>query len=46
MIWKYLEQNDLFPKDFNWVQHELAESVYHGGNIIDRGKNNDLSVHK
>ena len=20
-IWKYLEQNVLFPKDLNWVQH-------------------------
>ena len=21
MIWKYLEQNVLFPKDLNWIQH-------------------------
>ena len=24
MIWKYLEQNVLFPKDLNWVQHLVS----------------------
>ena len=24
MIWKYLEQNALFPKDLNWVQHRVS----------------------
>ena len=23
-IWKYLEQNVLFPKDLNWVQHLVS----------------------
>ena len=24
MIWKYLEQNVLFPKGFNWIQHRVS----------------------
>ena len=27
MIWKYLEQNVLFPKDLNWVQHRVSRIV-------------------
>ena len=39
MIWKYLEQNVLFPKDLMGCNIEFAESIYFKPTWKNPGKN-------
>ena len=40
MIWKYPEQNMLFPKGLNWVQHWVSRLVYLEVSRLDWDKQN------